>query len=289
MATIFRKILCPVDFSDNSIAALDQAAKLARKDDALLYLMHVEFVPMGNLAELAEEVTLSTQPGKLRLERIARKHLARVRHKLLVQFGRPAELIEKAAQDLDVDLIVMATHGRTGINRLFLGSVAEHVVRTSKRSVLSFGPGTAIGALKRILCLVGFDPDSIAALKFGWRLAQEYRAAVSLLRIVPVPFESSEVPVEPSTPEWEQNARDQLVKVAAENLGAKAKYKPVVRRGDPASAILEVEKELRPDLIVIASHEQSGLSHLIFGSVAERTVRESIVPVLTVRGRQTAV
>ncbi|MGA2860041.1 MAG: universal stress protein [Candidatus Sulfotelmatobacter sp.] len=284
MTTIFRKILCPVAFSDNSMAALDQAAKLARKSDALLYLMHVQFVPMGNLAELAEEVTLSTQPGKLQLERIARKHLARVRHKLLVQFGKPAELIEKAAQDLNVDLIVMATHERTGINRLLLGSIAEHVLRTSKRPVLSFGPGTAIGALKTILCLVGFDPDSIAALKFGWRLAQEYRAAVSLLRIVPVPFEPSEVPVEPSTPEWEQNARAQLVKVAAENLGAKAKYKPVVRRGDPASAILEVEKELRPDLIVMASHEQSGLSHLIFGSVAERTVRESIVPVLTVRG-----
>ena len=80
----------------------------------------------------------------------------------------------------------------------------------------------------------------------------------------------------------------QLVKVAAENLGAKAKCKLVVRSGDPASAILEVEKELRPDLIVMASHEQSGLSHLVFGNVAERTVRESRVPVLTVRGPQSA-
>jgi len=53
MATIFRKILCPVDFSDNSIAALDQAVKVARKDDALIYPMHVEFVPLSNPAELA--------------------------------------------------------------------------------------------------------------------------------------------------------------------------------------------------------------------------------------------
>ena len=285
MATIFRKILCPVDFSDNSIAALGQAAKLARKDDALLYLMHVEFVPMSNPAELADYVTFSTEPGKLRLEPIARKYLAKVRHQLLVQTGWPAKVIEKAAQDLDVDLIVMATHGRTGINRLFLGSIAEHVVRTSERSVLSFGPGTAIGALKKILCPVDFDPNSIAALNFGWRLAREYRAAISLLHVVRLPFEPSEVPVEPP-PEWEQDARAKLVKVAAENLGAKAKYKLVVRRGDPASAILEVEKELRPDLIVMATHGRTGLSHLVLGSVAERTVRESIVPVLTVRGRQ---
>ncbi len=286
MATIFRKILCPVDFSDNSIAALGQAAKLARKDDALLYLMYVEFVPMSNPAELANYVTVSTEPGKLRLEQIARKPLAKVRHELVVQVGWPAKVIEKAAQDLDVDLIVMATHGRTGISRLFLGSIAEHVVRTSERSVLSFGPGTAIGALKKILCPVDFDPNSIAALNFGWRLAWEYRAAISLLHVVRLPFEPSEVPVEPTTPEWEQDARAQLVKLAADNLGAKAKCKLLVRSGDPAGAILEVEKELRPDLIVMATHGRTGLSHLVLGSVAERTVRESTVPVLTVRGRQ---
>ncbi len=280
---LFRKILCPVAFSDNAMAALDQAAKLARKDDALLYLMHVEFVPIGDPAKLDPYAKVSTQPDKLRLERIARKHLAKVRHEILVQVGWPAELIEKAAEDLDVDLIAMATHERARIDRLFIGSIAEHVLRTSKRPVLSFGPGTAIGALKKILCLVDFDPDSIAALNFGWRLAQKYSSAICLLRVVPVPFEPSEVPVEPSTPEWEQDARARLVKVAAEILGAKTKCELIVRRGDSASAILEVEKELQPDLIVMPSHEQSGLGHLIFGSVAERTVRESNVPVLTVR------
>lgn len=286
MATIFRKILCPVDFGNNSIAALDQAAKLARKDDALLYLLHVEFVPMSKPAELADyDITFSTEPARFRLEEIARKHLAKVRHELVVQVGWPGELIEKAARDFDVDLIVMATHGRTGMARLFLGSIAEHIVRTSERSVLSFGPGAAIGALKKILCPVDFDPNSISALKLGWRLAREYRAAVSLLHVVPLPFEPSEVPVEAPTPEWEQDTLAQLAKVAAENLGAKARCKLVVRRGDPALAILEVEKELRPDLIVMATHGRTGLSHMVLGSVAERTVRESTVPVLTVRGR----
>ena len=69
----FRKILCPVDFNDNSMAALGQEAKLAQKDDALLYLLHVEFVPMSNPAELADYITLSSEPGKLRLEPLARQ------------------------------------------------------------------------------------------------------------------------------------------------------------------------------------------------------------------------
>jgi nucleotide-binding universal stress UspA family protein len=283
MAKIFHKILCPIAFSDNSMAALDQAARLARRDDALLYLMHVEFVAMNKPAELADYgIMLSTTPGKLRLARVARKHLVKVRHELIDKVGWPAEVIVKAAQDLDVDLIVMATHERTGMDRLLLGSISEHVLRTSKRPILSFGHETGLGALKKILCPVDFDPESIAAMNFGWRLAQEYKAALTLLRVVRVPFEPSEVPVEPVMTEWEQNGRAQLLKIAAENLGAKVRFEMVVRRGDPASEILEVEKQLRPDLIVMAKHEQTGLSHLAFGSVAERTVRESTVPVLTI-------
>ncbi len=286
MTAIFRKILCPVDFTDNSVAVIDQAAELARRDNALLYLMYVMFIPMKNPAELAQyEVKISAEPDKLRLERIARKHLAGVRHELVVQAGWPAEVIERAAQELDVDLIAMATHGRTGISRLFLGSVAEHVIRTSKRSVLSFGPGTAIGALTKILCPVDFAPESIAALKFAARLAREYASALDLLHVVPVPFEPSEVPVEPPTPEWQQDARARLAKFAAENLGAEVKCNLRARRGDPASRILEVENERRPDLVVMGTHGRTGLTHLVLGSVAERTVRESTVPVLTVRQR----
>ncbi len=108
---------------------------------------------------------------------------------------------------------------------------------------------------------------------------------MSLLHVVPVPFEPSEVPVEPSPPEWERDARTELETVAAQNLGTNVEFKLVARRGNPASAILEVEKELRPDLIVMATHGRTGLSHLVLGSVAERTVRESTVPVLTIRGQ----
>ena len=283
MAATFRKILCPVDFSDNSMSALAQAAKLARRDDALLYLLHVEFVPMSNPAKLAEYFTVSTEPGRLWLEQIAQKHLLKVRHEVLEQIGWPAEVIRKAAQDLDVDLIVIARHGRTGLNRLFLGSVAEHVVRRSERSVLSFGPGTTLRTLKKILCLVDFDPNSLAALSFGQRLAQEYKATMSLLHVVPAHFQPSEVPAKKPMREWERDVRAQLAKVAATNLGGKANWKLLMRRGDPVTAILEVEKTVRPDLLVMATHEQTGLSHLVFGSVAERMVRESTVPVLTVR------
>jgi nucleotide-binding universal stress UspA family protein len=63
-----------------------------------------------------------------------------LRYELATRTGKPAETINQAAEDFDVDLIVMATHGRTGVTRLFLGSVAEHVLRASKRPVITIRP-----------------------------------------------------------------------------------------------------------------------------------------------------
>jgi nucleotide-binding universal stress UspA family protein len=84
---------------------------------------------------------VSEDPSKLELQKIARKHLdGRVRYGLATRAGKPAEAINQAAEDFGVDLIVMATHGKTGVTRLFLGSVAEQVVRTSKRPVFTIRP-----------------------------------------------------------------------------------------------------------------------------------------------------
>ena len=142
MATFFKKILCPIDFDDNSIAALHYARDLAKEQDATLYVLHVFFVPLASPGFPLEPYrVVSEEPSKLQLEKIAREHLeGNVRYDLAIRTGKPAETINQAAEDFDVDLIVMATHGRTGVTRLFLGSVAEHVLRASKRPVLTIRP-----------------------------------------------------------------------------------------------------------------------------------------------------
>ena len=142
MAKFFKKILCPIDFDDNSIAALDYARDLAREHDATLYVLHAVFVLLpGAGFPLEPYPVVSDEPRKLELQKIAREHLdGKVRYELAARAGKPAETIIQAAEDFDVDLIVMATHGRTGVTRLFLGSVAEHVVRTSSRPVLTIRP-----------------------------------------------------------------------------------------------------------------------------------------------------
>jgi universal stress protein A len=142
VAKFFRKILCPIDFDRNSLVALEYARDLAKEQDATLHVLHVVFIPMVSPGFPGEPYpVVSEEPSKLELEQVAREHLdGKVRYELATRSGRPAECIKQAAEELGVDLIVMATHGKTGMARLILGSVAEHVVREASRPVLTIRP-----------------------------------------------------------------------------------------------------------------------------------------------------
>jgi len=140
-----------------------------------------------------------------------------------------------------------------------------------------------VALFEKILCPIDFDESSIAALKYSAALAGGCDATIYVLHVVRAPFEPSEVPVDPPVPEWEQDAQARLQAVTHEHLDGKVNYKVIAKRGDPAARIIEAERELDPNVVVMATHGRTGLSHLLLGSVAERVVRESPRPVLTVR------
>jgi universal stress protein A len=133
----FRKILCPVDFDQNSLAAVSIAAELAREHNATLHLLHVldpEAFSFGKIESAAQ----------IKLERISRQKLkAGTRYEILVMPGDPAVEALQMAVKLGIDLVVMATHGRKGFRRLVLGSVAERVVREAQCPVLTVKPKAA--------------------------------------------------------------------------------------------------------------------------------------------------
>jgi nucleotide-binding universal stress UspA family protein len=285
MTKLFTKILCPIDLNENSEMALNLAAKLAQENDARVYLMHVVALPRFGPGIPPDPFPLAPEDLRVQLAKVARKHFkASIPYEIIDKIGQPAEEIINSAEELDVDIIVMATHGRSGMTLLLLGSVAEHVVRASKRSVLTIKPGTALGPFRKILCPVDFDANSIVAMNVAWQLSRQCKAELTMLHVIAAAPNPSENPAEPLSHKREKKARTQLEKIVSEHLGVKANCELMVRSGDPAAAILEAEKDLRPDLIVIASRARTGLSDLLLGSVAERAVRESAVPVLTIRG-----
>lgn len=137
-----RRILVPVDFSTFSGRALRHALPLARKFDAEVMLLHViETFPIDYMVG-TESVPETSAQGRRRakadLDRLAEKvsGASEVSRQSVVRVGKPWREITKAAVEMDVDLIVMSTHGRTGVERAYLGSTAERVVRHAACPVL---------------------------------------------------------------------------------------------------------------------------------------------------------
>lgn len=135
----FKKILCPVDFDQNSLLALRLASELAQERKANLYLLHVVAIPPG--PEVALPFARMEAAARTKLERLARQRVnGKARYEVEVMLGDPGVEVLQVAKRLGANLIVMATHGRKGLRRLVLGSVAEHVVREASCPVLTVSP-----------------------------------------------------------------------------------------------------------------------------------------------------
>lgn len=140
LTKLFRNVLCPIDFDANSPASLDYAGKIALETGGRIFLLHVvpwtvAAVPLDASEVLAE----LKQSATTRLRQLAKEKLdARIGHEIIVTVAAdPGHEVVRLANELRVDAIVMATHGRKGLSHLILGSVAECVVREAPCPVLT--------------------------------------------------------------------------------------------------------------------------------------------------------
>jgi len=139
---------------------------------------------------------------------------------------------------------------------------------------------------RNILCPIDFDANSPAALEVAGKIAQETGGRIYLLHVVPwtvaaVPIDASQV-----LAELKQSATTRLQQLAREKLtGTVANEIVVTVATNPGSEVVRIARELKADVVIMATHGRKGLSHLVLGSVAERVVRESPCPVLTLRAQ----
>jgi nucleotide-binding universal stress UspA family protein len=143
MAFPYKTILCPIDFDENSLAALDRAIELAGHFKSGLVLVHVLplVVSVGEVPPPRALYEDQEKAARAKLEDIATKKLGGVKHESHLFTGDVITCILDAQKKYQPDLVVLATHGRAGIARLFLGSVAEAIVRKSSCPVLTIREG----------------------------------------------------------------------------------------------------------------------------------------------------
>jgi nucleotide-binding universal stress UspA family protein len=203
--------------------------------------------------------------------------------------GQPwAKVVECAELDPAIDLVVIGTHGRTGLSRVFLGSVAEMVVRHAPCSVLAIPKGGGTAPFARVLCAIDFSPSSRQALELAVGLARAPKASATLLHVIEPPRLYAEEPVALEVDPGLGARSQQLLEQWGADL---AKKYPVavasrVRLGRAGTQILAmVGEENAFDLIALGSHGRTGISRMLMGSVAERVVRHAGRPVLVARAR----
>jgi nucleotide-binding universal stress UspA family protein len=274
-----RNILFATDFSERSGAALPYAISLARKPGGRLFVAHV--VSMGTLGAgfPVHEWLMATAQGvreaQADMHRIEGR-LSAIEHKTFIRTGDVVAEIDGLVKSETIDVLVLGTHGRRGISKVVLGSVAERLFRHAICPVLTIGPHVSadpdhVEDVHSILYATDFSAEAQAALDYTSGLAQDHGARLYLLHVM-----SDGTGAE----------RDELEKRLYGLLPQDARFdcepKARVEKGAPGSVILSVAEELAVDLIVMGPKRRSGLPGTM--AATYHVVSQATCPVLTVRG-----
>lgn len=289
-------VLFPTDFSEGSKRAFPQAAFLADWHDAELHVLNVTGRHRHDYKETKENFPISVDTLSDWLRRPSQsisgtnwpdlEALSIVQEQ--IESATPAEAIVGYADEKDVDLVVMGTHGRRGVDRMLFGSVTEEVVRKAPCPAFTVRQDAEVTpdqAVRRILVPIDFSDASEAAVQHAKEIALTYGAELNLLHVVEQPFYPSSYGMDSvsfPTGEIVERVEKQLGDLAREEIG----YEHVMIEatvGHPASSILDYVDANEIDLVVIATHGRTGLDRVLIGSVAERVLRQSPTPVFVVK------
>jgi len=295
----FLRILCPIDFSDQSRHALEHAVQFARWYDAAITGLFV-YTPLFTPAAWSAPQLSPLPPVIETIDKQAYEHdvLSFIRSTTSssvevaaeVQIGLPAQEIVRAATRLPADLIVLGTHGTTGFEHLMLGSTAEKVLRTSRVPVLTVPPkarATSKLPFQEVLCPVDFSNCASEAVRLALSVAEEGDANLTILHVLELvgdaPIASRHFNVPEFRREYKQWASDHLRALLPEDASDRCRPTTSVVEGKAYVEILNAAAHDDTDLIVMGVHGRNPLDLMLFGSTTNQVVRRATCPVLTVR------
>ncbi len=306
---MYRSILVPVDGSTFAEHAVPWARLIARLADAELMLILVHETPLLSNAEAGPLVQLERWDMEHR--RSEQTYLHVLAERVAEEAGRPVgqvltegpdvvTALEQRIRDQGADLVVMTTHGRAGLQRAWLGSVADGLIRRARCPVLLIRPtsdeishGAEARPFRRILVALDGSEIAEAALPHARSLARLCGARLTLLRVVapPAAISSPYIPHQTLLNREELDRRQEQARAYLD-----ARVAQLMDEGPldadtrvsldyhAAHGILQAAQDEDADLIVTGSHGRGAISRLVMGSVADKVVRAAEVPVLVCRG-----
>jgi nucleotide-binding universal stress UspA family protein len=302
---MYKKMLVPLDGSELAEVVLPYARELAGRLDLDLTLLHVyralgpesQFMSRAYLERAAEMIQEESRKVQAKTNLPLGGKAVEVRVEVTV--GHPAEEILSYAEKNNIDLILMATHGRSGVRRWVLGSIADKVLRQSIVPIWLVRANIPEEIVhdewpKRKL-LVPLDGS-----KFGESVLPHVEALakqrgvelvnIILLRVVEEPFITGDYPfsdwnehVRRIREHFKQEAEQYLVKVKKRLADARLNVREEVLMGKPADEIINYARSTHPNLIVMATHGSSGVSLWEYGNIANKILHGVSSPIFLVR------
>jgi len=221
------------------------------------------------------------------LSRLADEHLAGHSVEIDVEVAEEAEdAIRRAAERCGADVIVLGTHGRTGLRRMVLGSVAQSVVHQSAipailvRQPMRVDP-QASGPLKVLLPIDGSSRVLRALPRVG-ALASALGATVTVVRVMELPSLVVQSTIAAQRRDIEREIEEHVAALAAAGIDAEGK----ILEGYPARAIVNFARETDSELVIVPTHDRSEAGRVVFGSVADHLIHDLPCPIALVRTRE---
>jgi nucleotide-binding universal stress UspA family protein len=291
-----KKILVPVDFSDHSQFAAQQALSIAEVCRAQIDFLHVGDAAEDSAARLCEFVKALRPPAALTLKRFVAR-------------GAPENMILSTARKLTSDAIVMGHRDLSKLKHLMHGSVAEKVLREAicpvmvikKQKSPEFN-GYVLPQLRnitgafqadKVLVPLDFSPASKQALRHAVHLAAHYNSTIYTLTVFDKKYKETGDDGKSHTAVIVHGRKIQLWKAFPELLRSAPGYDPDTTRikrllldGDPFAKIESLVAKKAIDLVIMGTNGRTGLEHFLIGSVAEKVLRSIACPVMTIRGQR---
>jgi nucleotide-binding universal stress UspA family protein len=280
-----QRILCPVDFFPASLRAVDYAIGLAQKYGAKLHLLHVVSPILYSTEQYAFTVSDIIDSMKKQSARKMKKLERKARAAGLtiytdVRTGEVKREIESAVRATKADILVMGTHGRRGMEKWFLGSVTERMLRRSPIPVLTLrGSKKARTTTTRILVTTDFSEGTDNALNYALSIARANKARLTLLHVL----EETRAVISPQyRKEITEGVRRELLQRILADAQGPPDIDTAVEAGTPYHIILRLLKKERIDLLVMNTHGKGMLHRALLGSTSERVVRAADCPVMLI-------
>lgn len=271
-----KRILVPTDFSDEALYATKIAAQFAKKFNSKIYLLHMIELPIPQLdalnasySQLPEAMFFMKLAGQRFEELLAHDFLKGIQVHDMVKTNSTFEGITTTCKELNIDMIIMGSHGATGFKEMFIGSNAEKVVRTASVPVLVIKSANDNFNVEHFVFASDFKKDHKDTYKQAIKFAELFKSKIHLLLVnTPNHFITNE--------EAHKRMHTFVKDTNFTNYTTNLYNDESVEKG-----ILNFAFKIKADLISISTHGRQGIAHFLNGSISEDVVNHAKRPILT--------